>query len=374
MPLQPTDALRDVLRKTKKPLLFLPEHPDGDSIAAAWAFSLFMQGLGATPTVAVSDPFQRRARFGFLPEPEHILSSLAGSKSFVLIFDTTRNPIADVVTERRENEVRITLTPERAAIDPRDFSFVPAEIKYDLICTFGCAGKESVGSLYEECADIFYELPIVNFDCRSENESFGQINIVDMTASSVSEVITTTLLAINDTAVSGEVAQCLLAGITAATDSFQHKNTTPNALHLAAQLIERGADQQEIVRHLYKTQPLGLIKLWGRVMAKLQWEESSGLVWARVTIEDFVHSRMHPNDLPTVVEKIKANYASGKIFLLLYERKSGTTVGVVKYNNTEALAKKFESLQYVSRGEYGEIHFENTNIADAEEKVKELFR
>lgn len=374
MPLQPIDALRDVLHKTQKPLLFLPEHPDGDSIAAAWAISLYMRGLGATPTVAVSDPFDKKARFGFLPKPEQVLSSLAGSKSFVLIFDTTHNPIADVVTDRLENEVRITLTPEKGAIDPRDFSFVPAELKYDLILTFGCSGKESIGALYEECADIFYELPVVNFDCRSENESFGQINMVDMTASSVSEVVATTLLAIDDALVANDIAQCLLAGVTAATDSFQHKNTTPNALHLAAQLIERGANQQQIVQHLYKTQPLGLIKLWGRVMAKLQWDETIGLVWAQVTIEDFVQSRMHPNDLPTVVEKIKSNYASGKIFLLLYEQKSGTTVGIVKFHNGEALAKKLDAFGYVSRGEYGEIRLENTSREEAEKKIVETLK
>lgn len=374
MPLQPTDALRDVLHKTKKPLLFLPEHPNGDDIASAWAISLYLQGLGAVPTVAVSDPFDKKARFGFLPKPENIVSTLVGSKNFVLIFNTEHNPISDVVTERRENELRITLTPERAAIDPRDFSFVPSELKYDLILMFGCAGKESVGALYEECADIFYELPVVNFDCRSENESFGQINIVDMTASSVSEVVTTTLLAIDDASVANDVAQCLLSGITAATDSFQYKNTTPNALHLAAQLIERGANQQQIVQHLYKTQPLGLIKLWGRVMAKLQYDESIGLVWAQVTIEDFVQSRMHPNDLSTVIEKIKSNYASGKVFLLLYEQKSGTTVGIVKFNNAEAFAKKLEVFGYTSRGEYGEIRLENTSREDAERRIIEVLK
>ncbi len=374
MALQPIDTLKDVLQKTKKPLIILPEHPNGDVVSSAWAFSAYLDGKGVISTVAVSDPYNKKARFNFLPAPGNILSSLAGSKNFVLVFDTTNNAISNVRTERRDNELRITLTPEKGSIDPRDFSFIPAQLKYDLIITLGCTEKESIGKLYEESADIFYEIPVVNIDCQSTNDGFGQINIVDITASSVSEIVATTLVAIDDTGVTKDVAQCLLAGIISATDSFQQKNTTPNSFYLSAQLIERGANQQDIVKHLYKTQPLGLIKLWGRIMAKLQWDESIGLVWAQVTIEDFVQSRMHPNDLPTILEKIKSNYASGKIFLLMYEQKSGSTVGIVKLSSSNALAKKLDSFGYVSRGEYGEVRFEGVGRDEAEKKVLEALR
>lgn len=374
MALEPIDTFKEILQKTKKPLVVLPQHPNGDTIASAWAISVYLEKKGIISTVAVSDPYDKKSRFGFLPSPTNIISSLTGSKNFVLIFDTSNNPISNVRTERRDNELRITLTPEKNSIDPRDFSFVPAELKYDLIIALGCAEKESIGKLYEESADIFYEIPIVNIDCQSTNDGFGQINIVNITASSVSELVTTTFLAIDEASVKNDMAQCLLSGIISATDSFQQKNTTPNALHLSAKLIERGADQQEIVKHLYKTQPLGLIKLWGRTMAKLQWDETIGLVWAQVTIEDFVQSRMHPNDLPMILEKIKANYASGKIFILLYEQKSGTTVGIVKFAHSETVAKKFESLGYVSRGEYGEVRFEGIGRDASEEKILSVLR
>lgn len=369
MALEPIDTLKDVLHKTKKPLIFLPEHPNGDTIASAWALSVYLESKGTIPTIAVSDPYDKKARYGFLPTPTNITASLAGAKNFVLVFDTTNNAISNVRTERLDNELRITLTPEKGSIDPRDFSFIPAQLKYDLILALGCAEKESIGKLYEESADIFYEIPVVNIDCQSTNDSFGQINLVDLTASSVSEILATTLLSIDPNGVTETVAQCLLTGIITATDSFQHKNTTPNSLYLSAKLIERGAKQQEIVDHLYRTQPLGLIKLWGRIMAKLQWDEVLGLVWAQVTIEDFVQSRMHPNDLPTILEKIKSNYASGKIFLLLYEQKSGSTVGIVKFGHTEALAKKFETFGYVSRGEYGEVRLPDVRIDEAERKI-----
>lgn len=374
MALQPIETLKEVLHKAHKPLILLPENPSADVVASAWGLSAYLGNRDVSATVAVSDPHNKRARLGFLPEPKEVLSTLVGSKNFVLVFDTTRNPISNVETNREEGELRITLTPEKGSIDPRDFSFIPAQLEYDLLIVLGCAEKESTGKLYEEGADIFYEVPVVNIDCQSGNDGFGQINLVDMTASSVSEIVATTLLAIDEKNVDEVTAQCLLAGIIVATDSFQQKNTTPNALYLSAQLIERGAKQQEIVTHLYKTQPLGLIKLWGRIMAKLQWDEALGLVWARVTLEDFVQSRMHPNDLPTVIEKIKSNYASGKIFILLYEQKSGSTVGIVRFVTNDALSQKISDFSYVSRGEYGEVRLPGIGIEEAERKILSALR
>lgn len=376
MALQPIDTLREILHKTQKPLLVLPQHPSGDVISAAWAFALYLEAKGITPTVAVSDPFNKRSRFSFLRAPKNIISSLSGSKNFVLIFDTTRNSISNVRTERLENELRITLTPEKGSIDPRDFSFMPAELKYDLAIVLGCVEKETAGALYEENADIFYEIPIVNIDCQSQNEGFGQINLIDLTASSVSELCAATLLAIDEAEVIDDIAQCFLAGIISATDSFQLKNTTPNALYLSAKLIERGANQQQIIQYLYKTQPLGIIKLLGRIMAKLQWDERIGLVWAQVTIEDFVQSRTNPNDLSIILEKIKANYASGKIFLLLYEKQSGSTVGIVRFASGVPVVQEevFSSFGYVSRGEYGEIHLENIGRSEAEHTLLAALR
>ena len=35
----------------------------------------------------------------------------------------------------------------------------------------------------------FYEVPVVNIDHHAENDNFGQLNIVDITASATSEVL-----------------------------------------------------------------------------------------------------------------------------------------------------------------------------------------
>ena len=274
----------------------------------------------------------------FLGEPETLLPSITGARDFVLSFNTTRNKISNVRSENTEGELRIYLTPDHGSIDPRDFSFIPAQFKFDLAIVIGAPDKEHLGKIYEDNPDIFYEIPIVNIDNHSDNELFGQVNLVDITASSNAEIMAEALEKTDPTCIDERVRESLLTGIVSATDSFQKKNTTPKALQTASHLMDQGADQQKIVRSLYKTQPLHLLKLWGRVMAQVKWNERLKLIWAEVSVEDLVQARARTEDLPQVLEKIKSNYSSANFFMILYPETNTHVRGIVKAVSAENLA------------------------------------
>ena len=337
MILDPSQQFKNVINNAKNVLIFTPQNAGGDALGAAWTVYFFLKkkNIQATVVFGASNPYLQR--FSFLSKPEHIIESLAGARDFVLAFNTKHNKITNVKTEQEEEELRIFITPEKGSIDPRDFSFIPAKFKYDLVIAVGCADKETIGKIYEENPDIFYEVPVVNIDHHTENDQFGQINVVDIRASSTCEILAETLLRIDEKNVDENIAQCLLAGLIDETNSFQNKNTTPRSLQISAALMTKGAKQQEIIRFLYKTQPLHLLKLWGRVMARLQWESDLELVWAPVFLEDFVQSRSNPNDVPFILDKIKENYSAGKMFMVLYSENIGQVHGVIKDGNNEQL-------------------------------------
>jgi nanoRNase/pAp phosphatase (c-di-AMP/oligoRNAs hydrolase) len=303
-------------------------------------------------TVVVPSDERYLERFAFLSKPEELMDSLAGARDFVLAFNTKFNKITNVRTERVDEELRIFITPEKGSIDPRDFSFIPAKFKYDLVIVLGSPDKESLGKVYEENPDIFYEVPVVNIDHHTENDNFGQINIVDITASSTCEVIAEQFIKINEKNIDEVMAECLLTGIIDATNSFQKKNTTPKALQIGALLMTKGADQQKIIRYLYKTQPLHLLKLWGRVMARLYWEDDISLAWAPVFLEDFVQSRSKPNDVPFILDKVKENYSAGKIFMVLYNQTQGEVHGVIRCINSDQMKKVATILDASAHGEF----------------------
>lgn len=347
---EPIKQFERLLSQSKQILILLGQNPSGDAIGSAWALSLFLRKRKVDAIVAVQDKDEYVKRYSFLHAPEQLIDDISGSRDFMLAFNTKHNNIMNIRTEQDEEETRIFITPQKGSIDPRDFSFIPAKFKYDLVIVLDSPDKESLGKVYEENPDIFYEVPVVNIDHHNENDNFGQVNIVDLTSSSTAEILAGIFSNMDPNSLDETIAKCLLTGIIEATNSFQKKNTTPKALQLSAMLMSKGADQQEIIRYLYKTQPFHLLKLWGRIMARLIWEESVQLVWAPVFLDDFVQSRSNPKDIPLILEKIKENYSTGKIFMILYNDTPDTSRGIVKCINHELLKKVAQQLEGTIRG------------------------
>lgn len=303
-------------------LILLPESPQNDFFCSAVALAHFCNELNITTTIAFSDPYEQTASLNFLERPKNteVTHSIAGSRDLVISFDTKYNKILDVRTETLDDKVNIYITPERGMIDSRDFSFVPDKFPYDLIITVGAPDKESMGKLYDEVPDIFYEIPIVNVDNKSANEHFGQINIVNTVASSVSEVVSDTLEQIKGVKISSLCAQPLLTGIISATNSFQNHNTTPHALTLSSKLLEYGADQQIIIRNLYRNQTFSLLQLWGSTMKNLTTSpHHEKIVISTITLDNFTRAKAEKHHIHAILKKMKQNYPKGKIFVLLYE-------------------------------------------------------
>lgn len=330
MSLDYTQQLEKLFEQSRQVLILLPQNTGGDGVGSAFALSFFLEKRNVETNIAFVNKEEALEQFSFLAVPKKISDNIAGSRDFMLSFNTKYNKIGNVRTQREEDELRIFITPEKGSIDPRDFSFIPARFKYDLVVVLDSPDKESLGKIYEENPDIFYEVPVVNIDHHSENDKFGQLNIVDVTASSTAEILTEFFEKTAIDAIDENIAECLLLGIIEATNSFQKKNTTPRALQLAAMLMGRGADQQKIVRYLYKTQPFHLLKLWGKIMARLSWEDSVNVIWAPVFLDDFVQSRSNPKDITFILEKIRDNYAAGRIFMVLFNETPELVRGVIK--------------------------------------------
>jgi nanoRNase/pAp phosphatase (c-di-AMP/oligoRNAs hydrolase) len=375
MSLTPHQQLQKLFNVSEDILILLPSEPQGDILASAWAVALYLEQHDKKVTVAAEGLARAKERYAFLNEPKNFVESLSGARDFVLSFNTKYNKIIGIRTEEDREEYRIYITPEHGSIDPRDFSFIPAKFKFDLVIVIGAPDKESLGKLYEDNADIFYEAPVVNIDHHPKNENFGQINFVDMTASSCSEIVTHILEKLEQSPVTESVAECLLTGIIASTDSFQKKNTTPKALQTASHLMERGADRQKIMLNLYKTQPLHLLKLWGRVMAQLRWDERLRLVWAPVTVEDLVQARAQASDLPFILEKIRTHYSAGVFFVLLFQETPSAVRGIMKAAAPDALTAahalwpegrlRNESLEFTLSGD---------SIENAEREISDRIR
>jgi len=337
MSLTPQEQLKKFLETSKDILILIPENPSADAVGSAWALYYFLEKNNINPTIAFSNHLS--VKFDFLPRPTRMLTEISGARDFVLSFNTTRNKIMQIRQEEKEGRFNILVTPEKGAIDPRDFSFILAKFKYDLVVVLDSPDLENLGKIYLNNTDLFFEVPIVNIDHRSGNDNFGQINLVDITASSVSEILANFFETFYAASLNENIATCLMTGLIGATESFQKKNTTPKALSLAATLMNRGADQQTIIRWLYKTQSLSILKLWGRAMAKINLEKEAHIAWAEISVEDFVQSRATPADLPLILDKLEENYGEGRLFMLVYNDTPQTSIALLKASDNKHIQK-----------------------------------
>ncbi|MFZ2975124.1 MAG: DHH family phosphoesterase [Candidatus Moraniibacteriota bacterium] len=374
MSLNPQEQFKKILENSKEILILIPENPSADAVGSAWGLYYFLEKLNILPTIAFSNHLSEK--FNFLPRPENILSEISGARDLVLSFNTAENKIMKVSHEEKGDVFNILVTPEKGSVNPKDFSFILAKFKYDIVIVIDCSDLEKLGKLYLENTDLFFEVPVINIDHKSDNDNFGQINLTDITASSSCEILARTFEEIFPGLVDKKIATCLLAGLIGATDSFQKKNTTPKALLASASLMDKGADQQEIIRWMYKTQPLHILKLWGRAMAKINWDEASKLVWSTLSVEDFVQSRSASEDLPLIISKLEENYSEGRIFMAVYNDTPQSSVAIIKISTPETTTKILSEISGNFQYGFLEIKIENSNIIEVgqliAEKIKSL--
>lgn len=354
-------------------LVLLPENPQGDYYCAALAIAHFCDLKSIKTTIAFTDPYEHISLFEFLPRPNttKIIHSIAGSRDLVISFKTKYNKILDVKTEQTDDAFNIYVTPERGMIDSRDFSFLPGKFPYDIVITIGATDRESMGKLYEEIPDIFYELPIINIDNKSANEQFGQVNIIGAVASSTSEIVSDIFDQLNSVQMTKTTASCLLTGIISETNSFQNNKTTPRAMTLASHLIDSGADQQIIIHNLYRNLPFSLLQLWGRAMKNFTTSKhDEKTVVSSLTHTDIAQTGAKKHHIHDILSKMKENYPSGHIFILLYEDedKNFTALIDTERSNIKIEPKKIKNLSQLPNNIY-KIDLSTKTIESSTQKV-----
>ncbi len=332
-----------LLEKSTDILVVTPTNSSDDIIASSFAICNFVENKKRKVTLLFDDPIPEK--LSFLSAPKKIVKNLSGTRDFLLQFNTANNKITKVETEEEVNKYTIRITPEKGTISPKDFSFSPASFNYDLLIVVGAPNFESLGNFYKENPDLFFEIPKINIDNQSSNENFGQVNIVEITASSIAEICTDLFLgkSENEKEIDHKISQALLTGIISATESFQKSTTTPKSMITAAKLMKYKADQPTIIRYLYKTKSLPFLKLWGRTMARLSWDKNHKCAWSLISHDDLARSSATQDEIPFILEEIQKNFSQGQIFAILCNESKLTTNLQIRFSN-ETIAKKFSQL------------------------------
>lgn len=319
------------INRAKEILITCKEHYSGDSLASVLAWLQILKKMGKNTTAVISN-FTPPTTYQFLPQISEIKPDLLHLKKFTISVKTAQTPIEELSYDKTDQAVLISLTPKFGIYSDKDISFQSSDYKYDLIFVLDSPDLESIGKIYEKQTDFFYHTPIINIDHSPANEYFGQINIVDLTATATGEITFSLLNALGEELLDETLATYIYTGMTEKTKSFKNNNVTPNTLNIASQLIQAGADREKIVTHLYRTKSIQILKLWGRALARLQLDPKLKLAWTSLNKLDFTKTGAKPENLQGLVEEIITEAPQAEI-VLIFSYQDDKTINVQIHTN-----------------------------------------
>lgn len=163
-------------------------------------------------------------------------------------------------------------------------------------------------------------------DHHVSNNSTSPLQWIDPTAAATCEMVTLIAIELGSdlTAEEGRLAATLAAGIIMDTATFQHSNTTPRTLQVAALLLEAGAPISEISRRLYRSKPATQVRLHARVLDRLETSDSGSTVWAAVLNSDIQLTNAQPEETEGIVDTL-AQISEADVALLFKEEGTDAT-------------------------------------------------
>ena len=235
-----TEILRKIAEKIRSGYGFLISthvNPEGDAIGSALALGLVLKGLGKKVMVLSQDP---------IPE---VLAFLAGAE--------------EIIHQAPENE------------------------RFDVAFALDCGDKAHLG---EEFSKVQRIGKLINIDHHVSNTYFGDINLVDPSASSTAEIIFDLFRSLPAT-MDPAVAESIYVGILTDTGSFHYSNTSPKTFAVARACLLAGANPWKVAEKVYETQLLPRLRLLPMVLATLEVEGDGRIPYVIITQKMMEESR-----------------------------------------------------------------------------------
>ena len=271
----PTAVVRQI-RGARSVLVVSHENPDADTLGAALAIRTLVEAGGGRASLVCSD----------VPPP--LYDFLPGIRDFATDPETNR--------------------------------------AYDLMVIVDCGSLDRVGPVRDRQAALFERLPALVIDHHASNGSAGEADWVDPDAAATCELVALLAVVLDVPLATGEggLATVLLAGIVMDTATFAHPNATPRTLAVSAALVAAGAPLAEISRRLYRTKPDVQLRLFGRVLDRLQTAAGGLVVHSALTTADIEETGAMSAHSEGIIDLLSQSEAA-EVALLFKEAGPATT-------------------------------------------------
>jgi phosphoesterase RecJ-like protein len=146
---------------------------------------------------------------------------------------------------------------------------------------------------------------LIVMDHHVPHEAPGDIRIVDTLAPATAIILSRLIIDLK-AEITPDMATCLLTGIITDTGCFRFRNTTPEALHLGARLLENGGRIEQINEEVFSRKPVSSVRLLGIMLAKMQLASDDRLAWSILDSKDFEMTGSSDEDTEGFVNELLA--------------------------------------------------------------------
>lgn len=274
------------ITQAKKILLIPHTNPDGDALGSASALTHYLESIGKPHSIWCATPAGEE--FGYLFGIKKITSDASvwkeNSHDLVIVLDT---------------------------------------------------GDITRAGMAEHLANLSERPALINIDHHSTNEQFGDINLVNASASSTAEVLYAFFRA-NKIAISRSIATSLMTGIMTDTDNFTNAAAGENSLAIAGELIRAGADRSIIRSRLFGHKSVAALTLWGRALARLTELGETRIIGTEITLRDIKECRATESDADGIANFLNlADPMNGRAMLVLKELADGRWRGSLRTTRSD---------------------------------------
>ena len=205
---------------------------------------------------------------------------------------------------------------------------------YDLMISFDCGSFDRLGI---EDKPPF----LINFDHHISNTNYGDLNIIDPTAASTSQVVYNFCKA-NGISIDKDSATCMYTALVTDTGSFQYESVNEKVFLMAPDLVKSGVKPDFVARMLFQRDRLSRLRLLAKAYDTIEMCCDGEAAFVEVTKEMMEITGAIKDDTDTIVNSVR-NIASVEIACMLREDDDGIKISLrsKNYADVSKIAVKY---------------------------------
>jgi len=188
------------------------------------------------------------------------------------------------------------MDPERLLRQPRTGR------SFDCVIAVDCASFERLGRAGACIAD---RRMFINIDHHTSNTRYADINWISDDEPSSGELVYR-LLQAGHWPITSLIADCLFTAVSTDTGSFQYPTTRPSTYHVAAHLVERGANLEKVCNEVYQSYPLSRVRLLRHVYNRFKLTHDDRIAYFWLRKADYARTGAGREDSEGLIDHIRA--------------------------------------------------------------------